>query len=276
MPDWLRRLLAHPSGSVGCLLLAVALVLAVAGPSLAPFDPETFHPRRRFEGPGLEFWLGTDQFGRDLLSRLLHGARSTILFGVIATAIGTSLGAAVGLASGYAGGLIDEAVMRIMDALLAIPSLLFSLLIVTVLGGSTVNAVAAVAVTIAPGMARIARSVTLSVKSRDFVAAAVARGESHAFTMFREVLPNVAAAVVVEASIRVAFATMVGATLSYLGLGAQPPASDWGLLIAEARPHMLRNAWLVIGPGLGIATITIGFNLFGDALRDALNPRVGR
>ncbi|MGE0718679.1 MAG: ABC transporter permease [Alphaproteobacteria bacterium] len=274
MPDIWRRLLRHPSGRIGCLLILIAVVLVVVGPHLAPYDPETFHARRRFEGPSADFLLGTDQFGRDLLSRLLHGARTTIAFGLIATAAGTTVGTAIGLASGYAGGLVDEAVMRVMDALLAIPHLLFSLLIVTVLGGSTVNAIAAVAVGIAPGMARIARSVTLSVKQRDFVAAAVARGESHGFTMLREVLPNVAAAVVVEASIRVAFATMVGATLSFLGLGAQPPASDWGLMISEARPHMLRNPWLIIGPGAGIALIAIGFNLFGDALRDALNPRV--
>ena len=276
MRDAWPRLWRHPSGKIGVTLILIATILVIFGPSLAPFDPETFNARRRFEGPGLEFLLGTDQFGRDLLSRLLHGARATILFGVIATLAGTGIGAAIGLVSGYAGGVVDEAIMRVMDAVLAIPNLLFSLLIVTVLGGSTVNAIAAVAIAIAPGMARISRSVTLSIKQRDFVAAALARGESHLFTMFREVLPNVAAAVVVEASIRVAFTTMVGATLSFLGLGAQPPSSDWGLMISEARPHMLRNPWLVIGPGAGIAMIAIGFNLFGDALRDALNPRVGR
>jgi peptide/nickel transport system permease protein len=276
MPDALRRLVAHPSGVAGAALLVIALVLVIAGPLLAPFDPETFHPRRRFEGPSLEFLLGTDQFGRDVFSRLVIGARATILFGLAATGLALLIGTAIGIVSGYGGGLVDDAVMRVMDALLAIPSLLFALLIVTVLGGSTVNAVLAVAIAGTPGMARIARSVTLAVKRRDYVAAAIARGEGHGFVMLREMLPNVAASVIVEASIRVAFAMMVGATLSFLGLGAQPPASDWGLMISEARPHMHRNPWLVIAPGAGIAMVAIGFNLFGDALRDALNPRVAR
>jgi peptide/nickel transport system permease protein len=149
-------------------------------------------------------------------------------------------------------------------------------LILTVLGGGTANGILAVAITIAPPMARIARGVTLSIRNRDFVAAAIARGERRSFVLLREVAPNIAAPLVVEATIRVAFAIMAGATLSFLGLGAQPPASDWGLMIAEARSNMQRNPWLVIGPGLGIAAVAIGFNLFGDALRDALNPRLRR
>jgi peptide/nickel transport system permease protein len=276
MRDVLARVAGHPSGGVGLALLLLALSLVVLGPALAPYDPETFHARRRFEGPGLEFLLGTDQFGRDVFSRLVVGARATILFGLVATALAMFVGTMIGVVSAYAGGLVDDAIMRVMDALLAIPNLLFALLIVTVLGGSTANAVLAVAIASTPGMARIARSVTLAVKRRDYVAAALARGEGHGFIMLREMLPNVAASVIVEASIRVAFAVMVGATLSFLGLGAQPPASDWGLMIAEARPHMYRNPWLVIAPGVGIAIVAIGFNLFGDALRDALNPRTAR
>jgi len=270
-----RILLRSPMGVIGGALLLLCLVLVLFGPALAPYDPTRFHPAERLQGPSGAFWMGTDQFGRDILSRVLAGARATILFGVIATALGTALGTTIGLASGFAGGRIDEVVMRFNDSLLAIPGLLKALLIVTVLGPSTTNAMLAVAIATAPSMARIARSVTLSVRARDYVAAAIARGEGAAFIMAREMLPNVIAPVIVESTIRVAFAIMTGATLSFLGMGAQPPASDWGLMIAEARNFMHRNPWMVVWPGLSIAMVAIAFNLFGDALRDALNPRSG-
>jgi peptide/nickel transport system permease protein len=270
------RLVRSPLGLAGTVILGVVGLLVALGPELAPYDPQAFHMRHRLEGPSAAFWFGTDNFGRDVFSRVLAGARSTVMFGVVATALGTGVGTLIGLLSGYAGGRMDETIMRAVDALLAIPNLLLTLLIVTALGASTTNAVLAVGLAFAPGMARIARSVTLSVRTRDFVAAALARGEGAGYIMLREILPNVAAPVIVEGSIRVAFAIMLGATLSFLGLGAQPPASDWGLMVAEARAHMFRNPWLVVWPGVGIALVAIGFNLFGDGLRDALNPRVAR
>ena len=276
MADVLRRVLRHPSGIIGLALLLLALVIVIGGPALAPYNPEAFHAAARFRGPSLQFPLGTDQFGRDLLSRVLSGARFTILFGLAATALGGMVGVTVGLVSGYWGGMLDEVIMRLVEAFLSIPSLLFAVLILTVLGGGTINGILAVSITIAPPMARITRGVTLAVRERDFVGAAIARGESTCFILMREIAPNLAAPIVVEATIRVAFAIMAGATLSFLGLGAQPPASDWGLMIADARSVMQRNPWLVIGPGAGIAIVAIGFNLFGDALRDALNPRLRR
>ena len=274
--SWLGRLLANPLGLFGTAVLLVAAVQVMLGPALAPYDPLEFHPRNRLEGPSLAFWLGTDQFGRDIFSRVMVGARSTILFGVVATMLGTAAGSLVGVVSGYVGGRLDDAIMRLMDSFMAIPNLLLAMLIITVLGPSTTNAVLAVAVSFTPSMARIARSVTLSVRTRDFVHAAVARGEGAGYVVFREILPNVVAPVVIEASIRIAFAIMIGATLSFLGLGAQPPASDWGLMVSEARSFMFRNPWLVVWPSLAIGTVAIGFNLFGDGLRDALNPRVGQ
>jgi peptide/nickel transport system permease protein len=265
----------NPLGMTGFALVSLTLLLALAGPFLAPYDPTQFHARARLQGPGTEFWLGTDQFGRDIFSRVLWGARSTIVFGLAATLLGTAIGTCIGLVSGYVGGRADEIVMRLIDAKMAIPNLLFTLLILTVLGGNATNAVIAVAIAFTPSMARITRSVVLSERTRDYVNAARARGESSAYIMFREILPNVAAPVIVETSIRVAFAVMLGATLSYLGLGAQPPSPDWGLMIAEARSFLHRSAWLALWPGLSIAVVAIGFNLFGDGLRDALNPRVG-
>ena len=281
MTEWFReswpgRLLTNPLGLVGTLVLLVAAVQVVLGPALAPYDPFEFHPRHRLEGPSLEFWFGTDQFGRDIFSRVMVGARSTILFGVVATLLGTAAGSLLGIVSGYVGGRTDDAIMRTMDSFMAIPNLLLAMLIITVLGPSTSNAVLAVAVAFTPSMARIARSVTLSIRTRDFVQAAVARGEGAGFIVLREILPNAIGPVVIEASIRIAFAIMIGATLSFLGLGAQPPASDWGLMVSEARSFMFRNPWLVVWPSLAIGSVAIGFNLFGDGLRDALNPRVGR
>jgi peptide/nickel transport system permease protein len=163
--------------------------------------------------------------------------------------------------------------MRVVDAMMAIPNLLFALLIVTVLGPSGINAVVAIGIAFAPGMARVARSVTLAVRNQDYVAAAIARGESSLYIMSREVLPNMVAPVIVEATIRVAFSIMLLATLSYLGLGAQPPAPEWGLMISEARGFMFRSFWTILWPGLAIATVAITFNLLGDGLRDVLNPR---
>ena len=274
--SWLERLLTNPLGLAGTVVLLVAAAQVVLGPALAPYDPLECHPRNRLEGPSLAFWFGTDQFGRDVFSRVMVGARSTILFGVVATLLSTAAGSLVGIVSGYVGGRLDDVIMRATDSFMAIPNLLLAMLIITVLGPSTTNAVLAVAVSFTPSMARIARSVTLSVRTRDFVHAAVARGERAAYIVLREILPNVVAPVVIESSIRIAFAIMIGATLSFLGLGAQPPASDWGLMVSEARSFMFRNPWLVVWPSLAIGSVAIGFNLFGDGLRDALNPRVGR
>jgi peptide/nickel transport system permease protein len=244
------------------------------GPALAPHSPESFNATRRLEGPSASFWLGTDQYGRDILSRILTGARATVLFGVGATVLSAALGLMFGLISGFVGGHVDDFIMRSMDALMAIPTLLKALLIVTVLGGNAVNAMIAVGIAFTPGMARIARSTTLTVRTSDYVNAAIARDEGNLYIMAREILPNVLAPVIVEASIRIAFAIMIGATLSYLGLGAQPPASEWGLMVAEARSYMFRNPWMVAAPGLAIAIVSLGFNLLGDGLRDVLNPRL--
>jgi peptide/nickel transport system permease protein len=272
----MREALARPQGALGAVLLLLVALAVIAGPWLAPYDPQQFHARMRLQGPTPEFWLGTDQFGRDLFSRALHGARATVLFGLTATLLGTAAGGLIGVAAGTIGGAIDNLIMRAMDGLVAVPDLLFALLIVTVLGGGGQNAMLAIAVAFTPGMARIARSAVLSVRERDFVLAARARGEGMGFIVLREILPNTVAPVIVEATIRVGFAIMLGATLGFLGLGAQPPSPEWGLMIAEARQFMFRNPWMVAVPGIAIALAALGFNLAGDALRDALDPRARR
>jgi peptide/nickel transport system permease protein len=263
-------------GITGGLILLLTLILVAFGPQLAPYDPETFHSGHRLEGPSLSFPLGTDNFGRDLLSRVLHGARPTVLFGVLATALGIGLGTLVGVMSGYIGGLLDDAIMRLMDGLMSIPNLLLALLVITALGSSSTNAALAVGIAFMPGMARITRSTTLAIRTQDYVKAAIARGEGTGYIVTREVLPNVFAPTIIEGTIRVAFAIMLGASLSFLGLGAQPPSSEWGLMVAEGRNYLFRNPWIIVGPGLAIGLVSIGFNLFGDSLRDALNPELGR
>lgn len=268
----LRALLRNPQGAVGGVLVVILMLIAILGPVLAPLDPESFHFSARFAAPSAEFPFGTDWFGRDLLSRVLVGARSTVLLALLATVIGTAVGAVIGVFSGFVGGKLDEAIMRTVDAIMAIPGLLLALMILTVLGSSSLNAVIAIGIAFTPGMSRIARSSTLAVRELDYVLAAQARGEGKLWIIFAEILPNMVAPVIVEATIRVAFAIMTLATLSFLGLGAQPPSSEWGLMIAEARDHMFRSPWPIIVPGVAIALVAIAFNLLGDGLRDVLNP----
>ncbi|CAO3403034.1 ABC transporter permease [Azospirillum sp. 11R-A] len=273
MTDLLRRLMRTPQGAIGLILLAVLAAACLLGPWLAPHDPEKMDFLGRFRPLGAQNWFGADQFGRDVLSRLLVGARSTLPMALAATLLGTVAGAVVGTASAYLGGRWDEAIMRTIDAVMAVPGLLLALLLVSTLGNGAGNAMIAIAVTFAPGMARVTRAVALTVRGQDYVKSATVRGERASWIIFREMLPNVMAPVVIEATIRVSFAVMLFATLSFLGLGAQPPASEWGLMVAEARQYVHQAPWILIAPSLAIAMTAIAFNLLGDGLRDAMNPR---
>lgn len=275
MIDLLKRLLRTPQGAIGLILIVLVFIIVAFGPWLAPRDPEAMSILARYKGPSMTYLLGTDQYGRDILSRLLTGARATVVTAVAATLAGTFAGAFIGTVSAYLGGRADELIMRTIDAVMSIPNLLFALLIVNLLGSGSVNALVAVAVAFAPGMARITRSVALSIRKQDYVSAAIARGESPSYIILREMLPNVIAPIIVETTIRISFAVMLFATLSFLGLGAQPPATEWGLMIADARQYMHISAGILIWPSLAIAIVAVGFNLLGDGLRDALNPRTG-
>ena len=275
MIEILRRTARTPQGLLGLIIVGLILLVVILGPLLAPYNPESLSPLQRYKPPSAAYWLGTDQYGRDILSRLLFGARATVVLAVLATVLGALTGAIVGTASAYLGGRADEAIMRTVDAIMSIPSLLFALLIVNLLGKSSYNALLAIGIAFAPGMARVTRSVALAVRKQDYINAAIARGERASFIILREMLPNVIAPIIVEMTIRIAFAIMLFATLSFLGLGAQPPASEWGLMVAEARRFMHLSAWMILWPSLAIAFVAIGFNLLGDGLRDALNPRAG-
>ncbi|MDA8048745.1 MAG: ABC transporter permease [Rhodospirillales bacterium] len=275
MSEAWQRLVRSRHGALGLILLFPVVLAVLAGPLLAPHNADAISFAARLHPPSARFWLGTDEFGRDILSRILVGARASVAVAVTATLLGTISGGLLGTLSAYLGGMADEAIMRTIDAMMAIPALLLALLVLSSLGKGMFDASLAIAIAFAPGMARITRSVALATRQQDYVNAAIARGESAGWIVLREMGPNVIAPLVVESTIRVAFAVMLVATLGFLGLGAQPPAPDWGLMIAEARQYLHQAPWMIVAPGAAIALTAVGFNLLGDGLRDALNPRVG-
>ena len=255
---------------IGAAILATVVVVSVFAPWIAPYAPTDQHMLDRLKPPSSKFALGTDQYGRDLLSRTILGGRTALILGVGAVFLGLALGVPVGLAAGYVGGRFDNAIMRFVDAMLAFPSLLLALLVITALGASTAHALVAIGIANGPGIARIVRSATLSLREAEFVLAARARGESSLYVMFGEIFPNVLPPVVIEATIRIGFAILAGASLSFLGLGVQPPTADWGLMIREARQYVFLSAWPLVAPGVALGLTIVGFNLFGDGLRDRL------
>lgn len=262
-----------PNASVGLAIVAVFLFLSLVGPYIAPYSPTDLDIGHKFSRPTPAHPFGTDAFGRDVLSRVIFGARLSFSLAAAATLFSLVLGVPLGLAAGFYGGWVDEVLMRVTDALLALPSIILALLIVTTLGSSALNVILAVGIVYAPRIARVVRSGTLALRGEDFVQAARARGESGYYILFAEILPNTVAPLIVEASIRMGFAILLATSLSFLGLGVSPPAPDWGLMINEARPHLFRAPWLTIFPSLMIALTVIGFNLLGDGFRDLLDPR---
>jgi len=257
-----------PTLAAGGTILVVVIAMGLAAPWIAPYPATEQHMLDRLKPPGGRFVLGTDQYGRDLLSRTLAGARPALALGLGAVALGLTLGVPIGLAAGYVGGRFDDLVMRVVDAMLAFPALLLALLIITALGASTVHALLAIGIANAPGIARIVRSASLALREAEFVLAARVRGERHFYVMFGEIFPNVLGPVIVEATLRVGFAIMAGASLSFLGLGVQPPTADWGLMIREARQYVFLSPWPLLVPGTALAVTIVAFNLFGDGLRD--------
>jgi peptide/nickel transport system permease protein len=266
-----RRLLASKPALFGAIVLIAYVLLAIVGPSLAPYSPLAFHYSDTLQPPSGKYLMGTDQYGRDIFSRVLAGARSIIVIGFGATALGVAVGSLIGLTAGYHGGRIDEAIMRAADGLMSFPSLLLALLVLTTLGPSVGNIILAVAITFVPRVARIIRSVALDLRSQQFVQAAQARGERTPYIILRELLPNTVSAILVESSIRIGYAILIGASLGFLGLGVQPPTPDWGLMIFEGRSMIQAAPWLVIGPAAAISLLVIAANLFADGLSRLLD-----
>jgi len=275
MSDAWKRFLEHRLALAGLGLILALILLALSARQVAPHDPLRQDLPHALAGPSIEFPLGTDEFGRCILSRILFGARLSLLVGVIATAIGATAGILSGLAAGYFPRL-DAPVMRTMDVLLAFPSILLAIAIVAALGPSLGNVMIAVGVRSIPSFARLARSMVLSLKELDFVQGAAALGASHARVLFRHILPNSVSPLLVFSSMQVATAILLAAILSFLGLGVQPPTPEWGKMVSDGRAYLLEAPHVSLFPGLAIFIAVMGFNCLGDGLRDALDPRVGR
>ena len=275
MSDVWRRFLKHRLAVAGLGLILALILLALSARQVAPHDPLRQDLPHALAGPSIEFPLGTDEFGRCILSRILFGARLSLLVGVIATAIGAGAGILSGLAAGYFPRL-DAPVMRTMDVLLAFPSILLAIAIVAALGPSLGNVMIAVGVRSIPSFARLARSMVLSLKELEFVQGAAALGASRARVLFRHILPNSVSPLLVFSSMQVATAILLAAILSFLGLGVQPPTPEWGKMVSDGRAYLLEAPHVSLFPGLAIFIAVMGFNCLGDGLRDALDPRVGR
>ncbi len=258
----------------GLAITGTILLLGLLAPWIAPHPWDTISMRTRFLAPNATYWLGTDEYGRDVLSRLLMGARLSIGMGVAATLFSLAIGVPMGLAAGYFRGWVDEALMRLADVLMAIPPIMLGLLVLAVTPPALWKTALAVGFVYIPPIARLARSVTLTLANEEFVQAAKARAESTSYILFREILSNAWPPLIVEASLRVTYAILLGSALSFLGLGAQPPSSDWGLMISEARSFLDRAPWIALAPGLAMCLLVIGINLLGDGARERLDPRL--
>ncbi|WP_170977365.1 ABC transporter permease [Halorussus salinisoli] len=268
-----RAVATNRTAQLGLVLLTPVFVGLVFAPFIAPHGFAEQHLIDRFVGPGSTYLLGTDHLGRDLFSRVLYGGRTSLYIGILATVIGASIGIPIGISSGYEGGYVDEFVMRVMDMMLSIPALLLALLILVTLSATATNAALAIGISTVPKIARVARSATLDVKDQEYITAAVARNESRPYIWGGIILPNITSALLVEIFIRIGFAIMTGAALSFLGLGAQPPKPEWGRMIAIARIHIFQTPWMLLWPSIALALTVLGFNLLGAGLRDALDPR---
>jgi peptide/nickel transport system permease protein len=270
----LARLGRRGTAKVGLAILGVFVVAAVLGPTLAPRDPLQQDLTKRLAPPNGEHWLGTDEFGRDVLSRLLHGTRLSLFVGIVSVGIGLALGGALGLVTGYFGGWVDLVGMRLVDVMLAFPSILLAVVVVAVLGPGLVHAMIAVGIVGVPAYARLIRAQVLSVRALPFVEADKALGARDGRILVRTVLPHCTAPLLVQASLGLATAILDAAGLSFLGLGAQPPDPEWGAMLGHGREYVIHAPWILVAPGVAILLTVLGFNLLGDSLRDALDPRL--
>ena len=274
----LRRLLENPGAVAGLLVMIALVAVAAAAPYVAPYDPAAQF-RDFFLTPPFQttqFLLGTDSLGRDILTRLIFGARLSLIIGAVVVALSMSIGTLLGLAAAFAGGITDVVIMRFMDVLLVFPSLLLAIVVVAILGPGLTNAMLAVAVVLLPAYVRLARAAALGELARDYVAATRSAGAGVMRLMLLVVLPNCLAPLIVQATLGFSSAILDAAALGFLGLGAQPPTPEWGTMLADALQFYQRAWWLLTFPGLAILVTVMAFNLLGDGLRDALDPKLRR
>jgi len=272
--DFLKRLRKNPKGFLGFIILIIFVIMGLFADLIAPYDPNEIVPGDRLEPPSLRHLFGTDQYGRDIYSRVIHGARISIYVGLLSSIIALALGTTMGLLAGYYRKYIDETISRVVDILLAFPALLLAILIATILGPNLFNICISVGIVYTPQFARIVRAGVLSVREKEFVHAAIVAGDRDLTIMFSEILPNTIAPLIVQTSITFALAILTEAALSFLGLGIPPPTPAWGSMLYEARGYMEIAPWWTIAPGVAIFLAVLGFNMFGDGMRDILDPRL--
>ena len=269
----LRTLLSRPTAVFGAVVLLEMTVLAVFAPWIAPYDPLATSWAAVRKAPSAAHWFGTDEVGRDLLSRVIWGARASLSAGVIAVSIAVSVGVPIGMVAGYVGGWVDAVIGRLTDAMLAVPFLILAIALAAFLGPSLGNAMIAIGVTATPIFVRLSRGQVLAARAEDWVEAARAVGNPPVRILLRHILPNILPPVMVQATLAVAAAIIAEASLSFLGLGQQPPAPSWGSMLNTAQRFLTQAPWMAIYPGIAIFLTVLAFNLFGDGLRDALDPK---
>jgi len=269
------RLLRAPVAAAGTVIIGVYLLAAASAPVLSPHDPLAMASRSLLAPPGGPFPLGTDQFGRDLLSRLLYGARVSLAVSFASVVLALAGGGAAGIASGYYGGPIDGLLMRVMDVIFAFPAVLLAIAIMAVAGTAVWTVIVAIGVVYTPQFARVSRAGVLATRGLEYVEAAAAMGAGARRILLRHILPNISAPLIVQTSLSLSLAILTESALSFLGLGTQPPTPSWGNMLAESRRFMALAPWTAVFPGATIATVVLGFNLLGDGLRDLLDPRLG-
>jgi peptide/nickel transport system permease protein len=273
-PGVFARLLHNRLAVIGMAITVVVVFTAIFAPLLAPYDPLKLNIAQRLKPPSQAHLMGTDHLGRDILSRVIYGARISLEIGVVAVALGTLLGLLAGAAAGYLGGRVDMTIMAGMDAVYAFPAILLALVLVAALGPSLVTVMTAIAIVRIPIFARTVRGSVLAEREREYVEAARCLGQRHFYIMSRHILPNTMAPLIVVTSTYFATAIVVEATLSFLGLGVPPPAASWGVMLNDGQKYMEAYPWVVVFPGLAISLTVLGFNLLGDGLRDVLDPRL--
>jgi ABC-type dipeptide/oligopeptide/nickel transport system permease subunit len=272
---WMR-LRRNRLALVGLTVLSLIILMAIFAPLVAPFDPIQQNRQAPLEPPNTTHFLGTDNFGRDVLSRTIHGSRPTLLIGLSTVLLAGVVGIPIGLTAGYRGGTVDSVLMRVMDAVLSFPSIILALALLATLGPSTRNVVIAIAIVYTPTFARLARGSTLAVREEDYVLAANSIGVPSPLLLARHILPNIAAPLLVQAAVNFATAIIAAATLSFLGLGTQPPMPDWGRDISVGRDFIRTAWWLIVSPAAAMSVTVLAINFLGDGLRDALDPTTRR
>ncbi len=270
----LRRLAPSPSGALGLTVAGLLVLTAVFAPLIATHDPLAQHPGAELSGPSARYLVGTDEFGRDLFSRIVYGSRISLFVGVVAVMIGGLVGVSTGLAAGYRGGWLDASIMRVWDTLLAFPAILLGIAVATVLGPGVTNAAIALAIISIPQFSRITRASVLGEKQREYVEAARAIGVGDLRIALRHIFPNTVSPLLVQLSLAMAYAVLLEAGLSFLGLGTQPPDPSWGSMLNTSRAYLRQAPWYAVFPGIALSVLLLGLNFLSDALRDALDPKL--